>query len=764
MTYEDFKKRYVYNPSDPDAQLGEGGFGRVFKAYDKVRSRYIALKIAPVKYVGAQKREVSLKKEVELVSALNEHQHIAYYEQCFRFTRDDGARDYGIMQYYENGNLETLLKQQGNAINAEQRAEIIRGLFEGISFLHKNNIIHRDIKPANILISVDPLSGHFIPKITDFGLSKGFEESVQSEIDNSMIGGTLSYSSPEQLLGNQAIKRNSDLWSAGAIVYKIFTGAAPFGQGTTGLSRRMVEDNILKANLPQEIETIPQPYQSIVKQCLQKEPNNRISSADEVLAKLSNQQTAVAAPLAASTSSQAVDDDKTVITGVHESPQQKPSKQKTQASPKKRRYENTSEKKTSGGLFKWFFLLLLLGLLAAGAYWYFVMRESSPSILIEDPNATFAYLNMGNQITDIEKGLVKIPGTKQFSYGCDETRDPQYRDCEDDEYPSHTISLSPFSMSEAEITVAQFAAFILESNYETDAERLGYSNTYDDQLGWKKAEGINWRHTALGDEIMPDDFDLPVVHVSWNDAQAFARWMSKQSIDGYEYRLPYEAEWEYVARGAQTFEYEEYSGSNAASAAGWYMTNTDQPKPVKSKTVNRLGVYDMSGNVWEWCQDYYDANVYQRLISDNPKGASRGDNRVLRGGSFYDEAVEMRVTNRHYEIPDYPMFHTGFRLVREASEDEVESFKSNTNFQLGNVGSTTINDANIIRAEEYANKICSCHNKHKFIDRRFESCVGTDLISLIRDGNPGMDPSKRDYQKKRILEILYEKCPKALRR
>ena len=154
--------------------------------------------------------------------------------------------------------------------------------------------------------------------------------------------------------------------------------------------------------------------------------------------------------------------------------------------------------------------------------------------------------------------------------------------------------------------------------------------------------------------------NLPVEAVSWNDIQEFIKKLNQKT--GANFRLPTEAEWEYAARGGNKSRGYKYSGSNNIGDVAWYTDNSgDKTHQVGTKAPNELGIYDMSGNVWEWCQDWY--SNYSSSSQTNPKGASSGSARVLRGGSWFSDAWNCRVSFRYYNNPDDGYYFIGFRLV-----------------------------------------------------------------------------------------------------
>ena len=155
------------------------------------------------------------------------------------------------------------------------------------------------------------------------------------------------------------------------------------------------------------------------------------------------------------------------------------------------------------------------------------------------------------------------------------------------------------------------------------------------------------------------DNQRPVEKVSWDDCQEFIEKLNR--LTGKNFRLPTEAEWEYAARGGSKSKGYKYSGSNNPDAVAWYGKNSgDKTHPVAQKQSNELGLYDMSGNVYEWCQDWY--GDYSSNSQTNPTGASRGSDRVLRGGSRGSDARDVRVSSRNY-YGSYQYIFSGLRLA-----------------------------------------------------------------------------------------------------
>ena len=228
---------------------------------------------------------------------------------------------------------------------------------------------------------------------------------------------------------------------------------------------------------------------------------------------------------------------------------------------------------------------------------------------------------------------------------------------ESDESPVHKVTLNSFSMSKYEITNKQYCAFLNEQGNESE----GGVEWIDLEVSWNNEKCRIYERS--GRFYVESGYeDHAVIYVSWYGARAYCTWLSKKI--GKEVRLPTEAEWEYAARGGKKSRGYTYSGSNTVGEVAWYGNNSRlEVHKVGGKSPNELGLYDMSGNVWEWCSDWYDEDYYSSSPSRNPKGPSLGDYKVLRGGSWRGLASDCRVANRNSDYPDYRVSSRGFRVA-----------------------------------------------------------------------------------------------------
>ena len=246
-----------------------------------------------------------------------------------------------------------------------------------------------------------------------------------------------------------------------------------------------------------------------------------------------------------------------------------------------------------------------------------------------------------------------------FTMGC---TSEQGGDCKDDERPVHNVELDGYYMGETEVTVGLFRQFVNQTGYKTDAEKKGWAWDWLKKNGewkWDTLYDANWKCTHRGAVRKKTEDDHPVVFVSWNDAQEFCKWLSQQT--GKKFRLPTEAEWEYAARGGALSMGYRYSGGDDIGKVAYYYDNGGSgTHSVRGKVSNELGLYDMSGNVWEWCGDRYDNYGGSQR---NPQGGATGSIRVVRGGGWGYDAKNCRVSNRDFNDPLYNNCYIGFRLV-----------------------------------------------------------------------------------------------------
>ncbi len=379
------------------------------------------------------------------------------------------------------------------------------------------------------------------------------------------------------------------------------------------------------------------------------------------------------------------------------------------------------DKKTLSMNIKWsnIFVVLLISNLSYDMHGQLSQRQKDSLAACHVPlpskrGFVKANLSQTNPIkSSVVQGMKKIPAGI-FDMGAHDEKGRT------DEYPVHRVAVKSFWMDETEVTNAQFAAFVAATAYVTTAEKAisweelkkqvpagtprppdsllapsslvfvpttGPVNLVDYSQWWQFVRGADWRHPEGPLSSIVGKENHPVVQVSWDDAQAYARWAGK--------RLPTEAEWEWAARGG--LKNLEFPWGSEAIESGMFKANTWQGKfpykdeakdgylhttaPVKQYAANGFGLYDIAGNVWEWCFDNYRHDYYATLkkkggVSQNPKGPTNSHDpdepgipkKVMRGGSFLcndSYCASYRSSARMKSSPDSGLIHTGFRCVKD---------------------------------------------------------------------------------------------------
>lgn len=241
------------------------------------------------------------------------------------------------------------------------------------------------------------------------------------------------------------------------------------------------------------------------------------------------------------------------------------------------------------------------------------VKEDEVTVVLEAEVRTFNVNGVSFEMMPVAGGTFRMGATKFTDLDADYI-----------ESPLHDVTLSDFYIGKTEVTQALWHVVmgVYPSNYSGD--------------------------------------NLPMSWVSWNDCQEFIKKLNEKT--GNSFRLPTEAEWEYAARGGSKSRGYKYSGGDNINAVAWYVDNSNfKSHNVATKRANELGIYDMSGNVLEWCNDWYEA--YRGNAQTNPKGPTGGDYRVTRGGSHRYSAEGCRVADRRYRKPEHRSDIVGFRLA-----------------------------------------------------------------------------------------------------
>ncbi len=598
-------------------KLGEGGFGVVYKASDSnYEGDLKALKVIYSENYSDRLVMHKLKSEARNMIKINHPNVVRLYDIHFQ-----GEMKFLDMEYVDGGDLVGLMLKCPDYKIAEDKVwDLAIQIAKGMQAIHKQNLIHQDLKPENILLTND---GQV--KITDFGISEHFRSS-KSRIEETNIKGTYVYASPEQLIGEN-VGKEADVWSFGTTLYHILTGETLYSGNTSG-------DVITQIKLRsfQSVANVSEKMNYLLSKCLKRDYKERFRSFGHILefvSKSNEQRRKVPQPLKSfnqlnqEKKNSETDDSMQTATSIKLVSSN--SKLNDDKNLKKNKILKKKTKKLNKELTKYLYLIFL-GIISVGTIYYFGMK----------------YVNK-------EPKLIKIEGLSEDStmvFVQGGTFQMGSNNMGHDERPVHSVTIDDFYINKYEVTQAEYQGLIGEnpSYHKGDyypVEQLSWFDAVEFCNKKSKREGLTPCYTGSGSNIVCN-------------------------FDANGYRLPTEAEWEYAARGGNKSEGYQYSGSDQIEIVAWYVSNSDdKTSPVGQKMSNELGIYDMSGNVWEWCWDWYDSGYYSGSNDDNPTGPSHQSCRILRSGCWSFSSEGCRVSNRGYYSPIRSDFDIGFRLARK---------------------------------------------------------------------------------------------------
>ncbi|MCI5756783.1 MAG: bifunctional serine/threonine-protein kinase/formylglycine-generating enzyme family protein [Bacteroidales bacterium] len=612
------------------------------------------------------------RREAENLAKLNHPNIIRVYDVF-----DENGTTYYSMEYVEGLTLDAYIQQHHPLPEADAVA-ILGRVCSALSFMHSQRMLHLDLKPKNIMCST---KGEVF--LIDFGLSKQFGANGEPESSTTIGAGTPGYAPIEQVkqIKDGTFPATLDIYALGATIYKTLTGQRP-PEATDILNDGFPDGPLVQLHRSPSLI-------KVIARCMSPMRKDRYQTVADLLRAypalaIEDEKTEIKED----TEATILDDVQPVkhLTGTAPVPppivEEKVSEKLT---PKKAEpvvepkviVEPTPpappKKPSTRKYLLWSVLaVLIMVLLVFGAI---VKRcadnHSTDGIFQPDSLAydTVVYDTVPSDSVAYEEVVLDtVADAEDFDY---EEDDPIPRQADptldftvngvtftmvlaqggtftmgatseqtgacSDEKPAHRVTLSDYYIGQTEVTQALWEAV------------MGYSPTSD---------GFNWEDIfGLGD-------NYPAYQISYNDVLSFISKLN--SLTGRTFRMPTEAEWEYAARGGNKSKGYRYSGGNTLDNVGWYYKNRGSGShPVAQKSANELGLYDMSGNVEEWCSDWFD--TYSSSSQTNPTGPSRGSNRVLRGGGWDTDATGCRVAGRRCSSPSSRNDGYGVRLALSSS-------------------------------------------------------------------------------------------------
>jgi len=601
---------------------------------------------------------------------------------------DSGSIKYIDMEYVDGRPLNELkIDGKGGVLPENEVRPLAIKIAEALAYAHGKGVIHRDIKPQNVMVT----DGGDV-KIMDFGISESVRTSM-SRLANSSSSGTLVCMAPEQVKGKD-VGPEADIYSFGDMLYELLSGHPPFWKGS-------IEYQIFNET-PKPLEGVSGGMNALVLKCLEKDYHDRFSGCEEVITFFKEKSDVPIRKKARTSGKRHFETNHLIERIINLDPDANTLLVELEAITEKIAGSGGAEKalekledlldERPGNVIILSALSLLhrqigaideehhnliqlmvnerkgvempgvLGLLKERRQAIDDMRESLDNVFEGDRKDIEALLDRAQNEKllsrkEIESTRQKIQDSRRASNVSIEKRHLVFIEggsfkmgsdfSHDDEKPEHNVTVSSFYLSKYEVTQGLWEE-VMGSNPANTSCGFGPEYPVND---------ISWRDAVNFCNILSEMDDLQPVY-TLSDEGVICEW----SRNGY--RLPTEAEWEYAARGGIKSKRYTYAGSNTINDVAWYWSNSGyKTHPVGQKQANKLGLYDMSGNVGEWCWDRYGS--YDVNVEANPRGPAEGISRVNRGGSYSMSASMCHPTSR-YGARLIRSTAIGFRLARSA--------------------------------------------------------------------------------------------------
>jgi formylglycine-generating enzyme required for sulfatase activity/serine/threonine protein kinase len=624
-------------------KLGAGGMGQVFKAYHPSMDRTVAIKVILTKGKIDEESVRRFEREVKAAAKLSHQNIITVYD-----AGNANGRHFMVMELVKGQDLNVIVHRKGT-LGVSETINYIKQVARGLAFAHENGVIHRDIKPANLFLDI---KGNV--KILDMGLAKisarENEETLSMLTGTTAIMGTVDFMSPEQGLSSRDVDARADIYSLGATLYYFLTKKVMY-EGDTAFAKVIAHSESpipsLKAIRPDVSDNLDLVYTKMVA----KQVEDRYKSMLELIQDLD-------AIEKGSASTRNLTELSTIYSLRNELGEMDVSR----VSSKKAVQSSKSNKTIVEKDYKFALIATGIGVVLSGIVALaFILGRSSNSknevaskSNIENGEADIVTTNGSAEGIPTEGNLLVAPFTETKAKKAQkEVAKSLQKEVEEKEDLSKGIKLEMIIIPAGKFLMGSPTTEVGRKNDETQHEvsltKPFYLGKYEvTQEQWKEVMGNNPSLSVKGSK-------LPVTDVSWDDCQDFIKKLNAKTNGSY--RLPSEAEWEYACRAGTTTAYS--FGDNLTKNEA--NVKDSSAKLVGSYKPNAFGLYDMHGNVCEWCEDWK-ADYLEGSVTD-PKGPGKGGRRVLRGGSFWWEG-----SRRSFSRSDFPSasrnFDFGFRLAR----------------------------------------------------------------------------------------------------
>ena len=591
-------------------------------------------------------------------------------------TFEANGTSYYAMEYCGGGSLDALIANRGGLPEGDA-LRYFGQIAEALSYMHSQRMLHLDLKPGNVMLRTD---GEAV--LIDFGLSKQFNDKGEPESSTTIAGGTPGYAPIEQANYREdsggKLPVTMDVYALGGTLYKMLTGERP-----------PVASDVMNNELPEQPlrdHGVSDDVIAAIHRAMQPKSRDRYQTVAAFAAALD----------CASEATEAADreeEPEVVLVDDGRQPVAEPQPHTPAAEPARANQERheypESEPEPEQPRRKW--LPWVVGVaVAAIAFVAVMLLQPKPQPAIEVPDDLITAVTQSDTVSADEQPVQQVAQQPQKPEPQQTQQQPQrpvQQQPVEQPQPTRPEPQRPvLQQPEPEpmpATVQQpqrpqsnlpdiAMVYVSGGTFTMGATSEQGSDAWDDE---KPAHSVTLSGYYIGkyevtqelwEAVMgsnPSYFkgdNLPVERVSWNDVQEFLRKLN--AMTGKNYRLPTEAEWEFAARGGNNSRGYKYSGGNSIGNVAWFGGNSgSRTHAVGTKSPNELGIYDMSGNVYEWCQDWYGS--YSSSSQRNPQGPNSGSRRVIRDGSWGSNARDCRVSYRLSLTPGRRGSVLGFRLA-----------------------------------------------------------------------------------------------------
>ncbi len=678
-------------------KIGAGGMGLVLKAEHRRMKRTVAIKVLPTQRLKDSDAIERFYREVEAAARLI-HTNIV---TSFDAGEHEGLH-FLVMEYVNGQDLASIIHERGR-LPVEQAVECIRQAAQGLQYAHDEGIVHRDIKPGNLLLDKKgtvKILDMGLARLNVGGLGEGEEKQPEQLTQSGQIMGTVDYMAPEQAEDTRTADHRADIYALGCTLFRLVTGE-PVYQRDTIMQKLLAHREDAIPSMLEYRNDVPTRLPGIFQRMVAKNPDERYQSMTEVIAALDtafipSPQAAKPAPKKAESSSSMA------LTQFfqHIGEQKVATKPQTTAVPEETIDRAPSAEDTGDSIqdvepVGWTppaksrnrFPNKLAGVaqqtkiwIAAGGALLAIVLIVVGAVALFSPSDT----KTPGQSSDSTAGT---PPMAKAPFGKDAARKYQEAWADYLGLPVEneitlpggeklTLVLIPPGEFMMGSTVEEQAKFLKEAEAANDTwviEQIPSEGpqhrvriTQPFYLGKYEVTQAQWQSVMKTD---PSSFkgnpSRPVEQVSWDDIQPFlAKLNMSPSADQVTFALPTEAQWEYACRAGTTSPYYGGENENDLLECGWYYANTDgKTDPVGKLRPNAFGLYDMHGDVCEWCADWFARGYYAMAPVDNPTGPTEGSQRVNRGGGWTQTPRHCRSAIRLSYRPGICHRNLGFRLA-----------------------------------------------------------------------------------------------------